>query len=48
MRLDFEGYNYLKKVIGKSDINVKDIDNFVRNIAKTYDTAPVRIKEFKN
>ena len=47
MRLDFEGYNYLKKVIGKSDINVKDIDNFVRNIAKTYDTAPVRIKEFR-
>ena len=47
MRLDFEGYNYLKKVIGKSDINVKDIDNFVRRIAKTYDTAPVRIKEFR-
>jgi hypothetical protein len=47
MRLDFEGYNYLKKVIGKSDVNVKDIDNFVRNIAKTYDTAPVRIKEFR-
>ena len=47
MRLDFEGYNYLKKVIGKSNINVKDIDNFVRNIAKTYDTAPVRIKEFR-
>ena len=47
MRLDFEGYNYLKKVIGKSDINVKDIDSFVRNIAKTYDTAPVRIKEFR-
>jgi hypothetical protein len=47
MRLDFEGYNYLKKVIGKPVINVKDIDNFVRNIAKTYDTAPVRIKEFR-
>ena len=47
MRLEFEGYNYLKKVIGKSDINVKDIDSFVRNIAKTYDTAPVRIKEFR-
>ena len=47
MRLEFEGYNYLKKVIGKPVINVKDIDNFVRNIAKTYDTAPVRIKEFR-
>ena len=47
MRLDFEGYNYLKKVIDKPVINVKDIDNFVRNIAKTYDTAPVRIKEFR-
>jgi len=47
MRLDFEGYNYLKKVIDKPVINVKDIDNFIRNIAKTYDTAPVRIKEFR-
>ncbi len=47
IRLDFEGYNYLKNVIGKPVINVKDIDNFVRNIAKTYDTAPVRIKEFR-
>ena len=47
MRLDFEGYNYLKKVIDKPEINVKDIDNFIRNIAKTYDTAPVRIKEFR-
>jgi hypothetical protein len=47
MRLDFEGYSYLKKVIDKPVINVKDIDNFIRNIAKTYDTAPVRIKEFR-
>jgi len=47
MRLDFEGYNYLKKVIDKPVINVRDIDNFVRNIAKTHDTAPVRIKEFR-
>ena len=47
MRLDFKGYNYLKKVIDKPVINVKDIDNFIRNIAKTYDTAPVRIKEFR-
>ena len=29
------------------DETVKDINKFVQNIAKTYDTAPVRIKEFR-
>ena len=47
MHLDFEGYQYLKKVIGKPTINVKDVDIFIRNIAKTYETAPARIKEFR-
>jgi hypothetical protein len=45
--LDFEGYKYLIKVIEKPEITVKDINGFVHNIAKTYDTAPVRIKEFR-
>jgi len=46
-QLDFEGYKYIKKVTKKTNPTVNDIDYFVHNIAMSYYSPTLRIKEFR-